>query len=90
MGIPRLRRHLEPFAESIVLGCTTTNCKEHSTKQVIIIDGPSLAYHIYYRVFAHKPAYLGSIDAIPSYTELGEAFLIFLDELIRCGIKVYA
>lgn len=88
MGISRLRGHLEPFAELIVLGCTTTNCKEHSTQREIIIDGPSLAYHIYYRVFAHKPAYLGPIDAIPSYTELGKAFLVFLDELVRYGIKV--
>lgn len=88
MGIARLRKHLEPFAESIVLGCMTINCKEHSAQREIIIDGPSLAYHIYYRLFAHKPAYLGPIDAIPSYNELGKAFLVFLDELVRYGIKV--
>lgn len=80
--------HLEAFAESVVLGCKTQKCVKHPMHQDVIIDGPSFAYYIYYRVLAHKPLHLGPMDAIPSYTELGKAALSFLDELIDFGIVV--
>ena len=46
-----------------------------------IVDGPSLAYHVYHRLLAHKPPTLNVLDATPSYKELGEGFVVFLEEL---------
>lgn len=53
-----------------------------------IIDGPSLAYHILYKLLAHKSPILNVLDATPSYKELGEGFIAFLDELQSHGAKV--
>lgn len=90
MGIPHLLRHLAPYAETIVLGCKAKSCEEHPTAEKIVIDGPSLAYYIYYRILAHRPADLCPVDAIPSYDELGKAVLTFLEELQCCGAIMYA
>ena len=90
MGIPRLRSLLEPYYEATALGCSKQDCTTHtnSPKQVII-DGPALAYIIYYRLLAYKPITLNAIDAQPNYDEIGGAVLIFLHALTHCGIKMY-
>ena len=53
-----------------------------------IVDGPSLAYHIYYRLLAHKPRTLNVFDATPSYEQIGEGFLAFLEELQAHGARI--
>jgi hypothetical protein len=89
MGIPRLLGHLQTFAVPKILGCKTSGCNEHQTHQNIIIDGPSLAFYIYYRILAHRSSSTNPVDAVPSYDELGQATLIFLDELRRHGAVMY-
>lgn len=90
MGIPRLISHLEPYAVSTVLGCKTAKCNEHQRLERAIIDGPSLVYHVYHRILAHKSPSKNHIDAVPSYEELGKAILVFLDELENHGLAMYA
>lgn len=79
MGIPSLTAKLQPYGASAQLG-TYHRTKSQETSKVII-DGPSLAYHIYDRLLACKPASLNAWDAIPSYEELGRGTLVFLDAL---------
>ena len=75
MGIPRLITYLEPYATSAELrGCR------------VIVDGPGLAYHIFYRLVASKSSADNAILHAPSYRELGESAICFLDELQRCGV----
>lgn len=85
MGIPRLTTHIQPYLIPTVLGCSIPDCETPShpqgAQQKLIIDGPGLAYYLYYRLLAHKPDSLNGLDALPSYNELGRATLIFLDEL---------
>ncbi len=93
MGIPRLTSHIQPYLIPTVLGCSTSNSKSHPNSQngpeKLIIDGPGLAYYLYYRLLAHKPDSLNSLDAVPSYDELGKATLIFLDELQAHHVTMY-
>lgn len=89
MGIPRMFGHLQTFAVPKILGCKTSGCRAHQNRQNIIIDGPSLAFYINYRILAQRSSSTNPLDAIPSYTELGMATLAFLDELRRHGAVMY-
>ena len=93
MGIHRLTSHVQPFLVPTVLGCSTSDCKRHLSPQnestKLIIDGPGLAYYLYYRLLAHKYPQLNGLDGIPSYDELGRAMIIFLEELQRHHVKMY-
>ncbi|MCJ1469540.1 hypothetical protein MMC07_008173 [Pseudocyphellaria aurata] len=88
MGVAFLAKQLHAFAEFSPLGCKSEGCKEHPSEKKIVIDGPSLAYHIYNRGLAHSPSSLSAIDAIPSYDRLGKAALAFLDELECHGATI--
>ena len=90
MGIPRLTSHIQPYLIPTALGCNTPGCDEHVNPQKepkkLIIDGPGLAYHLYYRLLAHRPYSSNTLDSVPSYDDLGKAALIFLDELQSCHV----
>jgi hypothetical protein len=75
MGIPGLARRLDPFAG------------RYSAQQLegfsATIDGPSLAYH------AHKLAlYASSQSRIPSYADINDEAMRWLNTLEDQGIKV--
>ncbi len=84
MGIPGLTAKLLPYATSAKLG-TYHEDQSHDISRVII-DGPSLAYHVYNRLLACKPASLNALDANPSYEELGRGALVFLDALTEHNV----
>ena len=92
MGIPRLITYLSPWAVPTVLGCRTADCSTHTTydsdRNKVFIDGPALAYHIYYRLLASNQGVLNALDAQPSYEELGKATLSYLDELQDHGLQM--
>lgn len=77
MGIPRLITYLEPYATPAELN----GCK-------VIIDGPGLAYHIYYRLLASKSRTDNAIYGAPSYRQLGESAVHLLDELQKRNVTV--
>ena len=94
MGIPHLAQLLQPYAVSTILGCKSEQCKSHradsaGSARIIIIDGPALAYHVYYNVLKEKSSLLNAFDAIPTYTETGIAFLTYLEELESYGLVMY-
>jgi len=73
MGVPRLRQLLEPYAEHVDL-------KDRD----LVIDGPGLAYHILW--YDRRP--VSSLFSRPSYSELGEAAVKWLNKLSQSGAKV--
>lgn len=75
MGVPGLKRHLQPFATYVDLD-----------KRRVIIDGPALAYHILYLCLAK--ASRNSPLELPSYRLLGETVVAWLDQLEACGVSV--
>ena len=94
MGISHLLPFLEPFAVNRLLGCKSSGCEEHRYKfdnpRCLVIDGPGLAYHVYYKIQGHKDGSLNAIDALPTYTEIGDVFLAYLRELEEYGLTMYA
>lgn len=94
MGIPGLSKPLKPYAVATTVGCKTSLCEEHKPahsewNRGIIIDGPSFAYSIYHRLIIQKPEWLTAVEAMPSYEELGQGAIAFLNELEDYGLKVY-
>lgn len=90
MGIPRLTSYLQPYFTSTVLGCSNHDCSLHKERSIgLIIDGPGLIYAVYYRLLAWKPASLNALDAQPSYREIGNATVQFLEQVAACGIAMY-
>lgn len=93
MGIPHLAQLLQPYAVPTVVGCKTPGCERHrlgqgTPERQIIIDGPGLAYHVYNKILAYKPRTLNAVDAIPTYSEIGNAAISFLDELASYGLRM--
>ncbi|KAG4025171.1 hypothetical protein MFRU_064g00080 [Monilinia fructicola] len=74
MGIPHLITFLRPYA-------TLSSLKGKD----IVIDGPGLAYHIYHVCLGTRNAAGNYFEANPSYKELGETVLKWLDGLEGSG-----
>ncbi|KAI4184651.1 MAG: hypothetical protein LQ346_006070, partial [Caloplaca aetnensis] len=94
MGIPRLVGHLQPYAVTFNLGYGAVDSGDHATDpstspSPIIIDGPSLAYQVYQRLFAHHATSLKGLEAIPSYSQIGTAAIAYLDCLETHGCHMY-
>ena len=92
MGIPRLTNYLAPLAVPTTLGCQIIGCPTHANQGLegrkVFIDGPALAYHIYYRLLAHQLTMLSALDAQPTYNEIGKATLLYLNELQSHGLQM--
>lgn len=70
MGIPHLITYLRPYGVVGALdGCN------------VVIDGPGLAYHIYHFCLTLRPLARNRLQAAPSYKEVGEAVIVWLDHL---------
>ena len=72
MGIPKLMQDLLPYAEDVVLGPRTTELPRLTLPVVraVVIDGPSLVYHVYSRLHRRTASAVNDVDAQPSYTEI--------------------
>ena len=91
MGIPHLTTYLQPYASPVTLsGVSSKPPGEANVEKNVIIDGPALAYHVYYRLLASKPTSLGALEAVPTYDEIGKGVIIFLDTLRKHQIKMWA
>lgn len=90
MGIPRLSRDLEPYAETIVLGKQSR--EGHSASEVtrIVIDGPSLVYHIYNALIHSNDDFARELlGELPSYININACLRQFLLDVQGCGVKMY-
>ncbi|KAL3420086.1 DNA replication initiation factor cdc45 [Phlyctema vagabunda] len=77
MGIPHLITYLRPYA---VL--------EPLTARNIVIDGPGFCYHIYNICLNERSQARNPFEAAPSYAELGDTALEWLDALSESGAVV--
>ncbi|KAL1301783.1 hypothetical protein AAFC00_005979 [Neodothiora populina] len=85
MGIPHLAHHLQPHGTKVLLPRATKPPEQQTS---VIIDGPSLAYHCYHFCLAKHSNAHNSYEALPSYKELGEAAVSWLDQIEQFGLKV--
>ncbi|TAQ86353.1 hypothetical protein B7494_g5328 [Chlorociboria aeruginascens] len=78
MGIPHLITHLQPYASS-----------EPLQGRDMVIDGPGLAHHVYYICLGRRSSARHCLEAAPSYKELGEVTIEWLQVLREHGKKIY-
>ncbi|KAK4181845.1 XPG domain containing-domain-containing protein [Triangularia setosa] len=75
MGIPHLKRNLEPYAErGPVKPCN------------VVVDGPALAYHVL--SLASRTTIKTSPFEQPSYGLLGRTAIAWLDKMEDCGLTI--
>jgi hypothetical protein len=91
MGIPYLTKHLLPCADSVLLGGSRPDDQKlDETPRVrsVVIDGPSLVYHVYYRLLAWMGPLHDVLDPQPTCNEVSRAVVTGLVELARQGIQM--
>jgi len=76
MGIPHLKRHLEPYAQrGAIAPCD------------VVVDGPAFAYHILN--LCQRKTLRSSPFELPSYEVLGRTAIAWLDRIEEGGLSVY-
>lgn len=83
MGIPHLTHSLSPYGDKVVLPQNPANHEN------AIIDGPSLAYHVFYVCIARRTGARNALEAAPTYQELGQAAVDWLEQIEQFGLKMY-
>ncbi len=76
MGIPQLKRHLEPYAE-----------RADIKPGDVVLDGPALAYHVL--SLCSRAIRKTSPLEQPSNHLLGQTAVAWLDQIQACGLSVY-
>ncbi|KAJ5151784.1 hypothetical protein N7492_010079 [Penicillium capsulatum] len=86
MGITYLTKHLLPYADTVKLG----HGKADGLPRIrsIVIDGPSLVYHVYYRLLAWTDTSIDVLDIQPTCDEVSRGFVSFLLGLGQRGVEI--
>ena len=91
MGIQGLMSHLEPYltqktwhreGKSDVLG-------RFQSERSLLIDGPSFAHWIYHELVKTRSNRCQCLEMLPSYQELAEAAVSWLEQMEDFGFAVY-
>lgn len=77
MGIRHLTTSLRPYATL-----------ESLSGRTVVIDGPSFAHQIYYICLRAAPRAKNAFEAAPSYRELGEVAIAWLDGLRGSNVEM--
>ncbi|KAI9036541.1 uncharacterized protein KD926_001678 [Aspergillus affinis] len=89
MGIPRLTQHLLPFSDTVLLGRgVNTEWEDHENIESIVIDGPSLVYHVFSRLLAWSDSKVNSPDIQPTCNEVSCGVMICLLQLTIVGVQI--
>lgn len=87
MGIQGLTARLESYASPWP---TQEQSGSVTAPRPVIIDGPSLAYFIYYRHLKEQDTKLNALDAYPSYDQVTHAVLRFLGRLEASEFTIHS
>lgn len=89
MGIPHLMRHLLPYSENIVLERKQEQASREGTEiRSVVIDGPSLVYHVFERLLSSSNPRFSILDAQPTCNEVSTGVMFYLLQLLLLGIKM--
>ncbi|KAL4737782.1 XPG domain containing-domain-containing protein [Aspergillus similis] len=87
MGIPRLRRHLTPFCQTVLLQ-SGADVDLECIKSVVI-DGPSLVYNVYARLLSwFLTTSSNMVDALPTCDEVSRGVMLYLMHLKMLGVEI--
>ncbi|KAJ6153771.1 hypothetical protein N7470_006730 [Penicillium chermesinum] len=82
MGIPFLTKHILPHADRVSFGRESKSSGLPCMPSVVI-DGPSLVYHVYYRLLAW-------LDAPPTCKEVSKGVILCLQQLKDHEVQIRA
>ncbi|KAE8348431.1 XPG domain containing-domain-containing protein [Aspergillus coremiiformis] len=89
MGIPRLRQHLHPLSETVLLEGRPHKCQQGvGYVKSVVIDGPSLVYHVFWRLLSWSDSTIGFPNAQPTCNEVSCGVMIYLLALTSLGVKI--
>jgi hypothetical protein len=91
MGIRNLTKDLQSFSEPAVLdGSTNTSTLRTDEVRIsrIVIDGPSLVYHVYHGLLHQMSIAEISTGLVPTYKDVIEGVKSFVGEVQRRGIDM--
>ena len=92
MGIPHLTRHLLPFSETVTLSGEHGYPQQEGSPYVssVVIDGPSLVYHVYFRLlsWATSARSVAIFDAQPTCHEVSIGVMMYLLQLAALDVKM--
>lgn len=86
MGIPHLTKHLLPYAESVLLDGRAIEGLPRV--QGVVIDGPSLVYHVHRRLLGWMNPDSDALDYQPTCDEISRGVSSYLVQLTRLGVKM--
>lgn len=89
MGIPSLTKHLSQYTETVVLSGNSVTPGGPPHIQSVVIDGPSLVYHVYYRLLAWADIAYDAPDIQPTCDEVSRGVVSFLLQLKDRGVKIH-
>lgn len=90
MGILHLMRDLLPFARKVVLGKSGKAADGAPSIQRIIVDAPSVVHFVYDRLVRYRAQEAGAgAIRLPTYDEIGGAYLFLLAEIRSHGVDMY-
>ena len=91
MGVPGLVTHLRPYATPEVTGNGISMLPRGGQYRShrVIIDGPALAYYVYYKDLERSAAVTCPPAVNLPNLHLGSAVLTWLDQCQAAGLKMY-
>ncbi|KAJ5645805.1 hypothetical protein N7490_002177 [Penicillium lividum] len=89
MGIPSLTKHLSQYTETVVLCGSPGTSSGPPRIESVVIDGPSLVYHVYYRLLAWADVTYDALEIQPSCDEVSRGVVSFLLRLKEQGVDIH-
>ncbi|KAJ5924936.1 hypothetical protein N7454_007575 [Penicillium verhagenii] len=89
MGIPSLTKHLSQYTETVVLSGSPDTPGGPPHVRSVVIDGPSLVYHVYYRLLACADVAYDALDIQPTCDEVSRGVVSFLLQLKDQGVEIH-
>ncbi|KAJ5651539.1 uncharacterized protein N7484_005262 [Penicillium longicatenatum] len=89
MGIPSLTKHLSQYTETVVLSGNPVTPGGPPHVRSVVIDGPSLVYHVYYRLLAWADVGYDALDTQPSCDDVSRGVVSFLLQLKDRGVEIH-
>lgn len=89
MGIQRFTQDLQPYVESAILGLFPRDREATWIITSLVVDGPSLVYHVYNKLLAYRCLEAGTgAPQQPTYGEIATATIHLLADLNAHGINL--
>lgn len=88
MGIQGLTARLTAYGKPVTWLKRKDASDTSEKSDSLIIDGPALAYHVYYQCLASNTSARNAFEALPLYQDISDTLVCFLGELESFGLSI--